>query len=74
MSRIKNAFHNTIMYQGEIEETTDGESVTLDLAYEMLNVIDQLEYELALYHIGCQKEEVNQLMKKTYKPLNARCS
>lgn len=72
MSKIKNAFFNTILYQSEIEETTDGESVSLDLAYDMLNVIDRLEYELALYHAGCPKDEVDSLMKKCYKPVAER--
>lgn len=72
MSKIKNAFFNTILYQSEIEENTDGENVSLALAYDMLNIIDQLEYELALYHSGLEKGEVDKLMKKTYKPMHER--
>lgn len=72
MSKIKNAFFNTIFYQNEIEENTDGETVSLALAYDMLNVIDQLEYELALYRSGIEKVEVDKLMKKTYKPIHER--
>ena len=72
MSKIKNAFFNTILYQSEIEENTDGDSVSLELAYEMLDAIDRLEYELALYHSGIEKAEVDRLMKKTYKPMRER--
>ena len=72
MSKIKNAFFNTILYQNEIEEDTDGETVSLTLAYDMLNVIDRLEYELALYHSGLEKGEVDKLIKKTYKPMQER--
>lgn len=72
MSKIKNAFFNTILYQNEIEEDTDGDTVSLELAYDMLNVIDRLEYELALYHAGCSKTEIDKLMKSTYKPMRER--
>ena len=72
MSKIKDAFFNTILYQSEIEEDTDGDSVSLELAYDMLNVIDRLEYELALYRSGVEKAEVDKLMKKTYKPMRER--
>ena len=72
MSKLKNAFFHTIMYQAEIEEATDGETVPLDLAREMLDTIDRLEYELALYHAGCEKDEVDRMMKKTYRPFDKR--
>lgn len=72
MSKIKSSFFHTIMYQAEIEETTDGETVSLGLAREMLDTIDRLEYELALYHAGFDKDEVDRLMKKMYKPFNKR--
>lgn len=72
MSKIKSAFFNTILYQSEIEENTDGETISLALAYDMLNIIDRLEYELALYHSGIEKAEVDKLMKKTYKPMHER--
>ena len=64
MSKIKNAFFNTILYQGEIEENTDGETVSLELAYDMLDAIYRLECELALYHSGIEKAEVDKLMKE----------
>ena len=72
MSKIKDAFFNTILYQSEIEEDTDRDSVSLELAYDMLNIIEKLEYELALYHNGLDKEAVDKVMKTTYKPMCER--
>lgn len=72
MSKIKNAFFNTIVYRTDIEKMTDGESIPLDLANDMLNTIYQLEYELALYHKGCSKAETDSLMAKTYKSIYER--
>ena len=74
MSKIKSAFYYTILYQTEIEETEEGGAIDVSLAREMLNTIDQLEYELALFHSGCDKEEVKELMRKTYKPMDERYS
>lgn len=73
MSKLKDAFYHTIMFQADIlEQKHDDNTIDVELAEEMLNVIDRLEYELALYHAGCEKKEVERLMKKTYKPMHER--
>ena len=64
MGRVKEAMYHTILFQQEIEETEIDECIPLSVAREMLQVISNLEYELALYHVGCSKEEVNDILRR----------
>ena len=73
MSKLKNAFYHSICFRADIDEQMhEDRTIDVELAEEMLTVIDKLEYELALYHAGCPKEEVDSLMKKTYKSVSER--
>ena len=71
MSKIKEAFYNTLTFQDEIYATADNYgTISADLGTSMVRVINQLEFELALYHAGCHKEEVDRLMETVYQPLD----
>lgn len=48
MSAVKRAYHNTIMFRGMIE---NGELAEETIMKEMLEVIEQLEKELAVMKI-----------------------
>ena len=73
MSKLKNAFYHSICFRADIDEQMhEDRTIDVELAEDMLSVIDQLEYELALYHSGIEKAEVDKLMKKTYKPMHER--
>ena len=67
MSLIKEAFYNTLASRGSVdEEIEEYGHITNELADKMVAVIDKLEYELALYHAGCNTEQVQKIMSTTY--------
>ncbi len=73
MAKMKDAFYHSIMFEADIlEQKHEDGTVDVELADEMLEVIHRLEYELALYHAGCEKKEVDKMMKKTYKTMKER--
>lgn len=68
MGKVKSAFHNTLRHLEAIRNNVDHGEVGLELALDMLSTINEMEYELAFYHSGFNKIEVDDLMQKTYKP------
>ncbi len=68
MSAVKETFYYSLAYQECIrDEIEEYGQVSKELANSMIQTINKMEYELALYHAGCDSKQVQKIMGTTYK-------
>ena len=67
MSAVKEVFYYSLAYQERVQDEVEEQGwISRELARSMIETIHELEYELALYHAGCDSKQVQKIMDTTY--------